>query len=697
MPKRQPIHFQADAKSSFDRASQPTQIDAAPILEFLSLGFGVTWFHERGYRLWMALLKPSLRITEHFGLGMEYVVIGHGFPNDFQQRTLLAEPPSDIQYRVDARIRFVASAAPLMRATCASWAAKTKVVVIPVDASVVGSDHPAERLYEILSTSLWRRDVFDDSEPVTDPAEFFGRQQYVQELATKAFLGQPVALFGLRKIGKSSLLQRVKSLLDVDRTHIVATTMLQCNSTRLKAGHWWTVLNDLINGWATAIETRAAVEQSNVKPRVSKLAELIREKKRLADPASVADAFEWDFGKLLKAARQIAERKGLEDVRLVSVFDEADLLYPQLANAGAWRQEYFYLWNTLQSVKRGLDDPEQFTYILGGVNPSGVESGSLLGEPNPLFEMSLRYLGPLSLRESGDLLTSLGARVGFVFEEGAIARCFELTGGHPWLLRKLGSKLHKAAIDRADRMVLTASYITRIFQRSKREFYAHIDWILNHLRRIAPDEYRLLRDIAVGGRDKYLAEWSDDGFRDTFAEHLYQYGLITFVDERPEISLTLIRDALTLQPASALSEQKKQMREAIDLLEATVRFRIRADVGDTLSEGVNAIVDAIPKEAANRALDRDGLRTIGMDAGLEALVDNLNWGDYLILLAKYHDRISWSGPEMSAAERLEKLKGAFQLLQLVRHNNDVELKRKIGAVGFETLYGSLTAAHELFG
>lgn len=694
---RQKLNFASDAKTWYDRASTATQLDAEPVLTFLSPAFSITWFRERGHRIWMAIIKPSEKVAEHFALSMEYVLIGHGFPTDFQQRTLLADPPAELQYRVDSRIRFVASAAPLMRATCAAWAAQKKIAIIPVDAQSLNLEGALQHTYDILTNSLWRRDVFDDSEPITDAAEFFGRQQAVQELATKAFLGQPTAVFGLRKIGKSSLLRRVQGLLDVDAGHLVATTLLLCNSTRLKAGRWWTVLVELLNGWSRTLELRAAALGSPVRPRVAKLAELITEGRRLGDPSAVAEAFEYDFSRLVRAAKQIQRDKGLGDLRLVAVFDEVDHFYPHLPDSGYWAEDYFFLWNTLQALKRGLSDPAEVVYTIGGVNPAGVEAGSLRGKPNPLFEMSRLFLGPLLLKESRELLMGLGSRVGFVFDDGAIDRCYEITGGHPWLLRKLGSKIHKAYSDRSERMLVTAGQVTRTFQRTKRDFYAHIDWILNHLRDVAPDEFRLLRDISVGGRDKYLSDWSDQGFRDTFADHLFEYGLVRFTDDRPEVALGLVRDALTLPAASSLSEQKKQLREAIDLFESTIRSRLRTDLGAALGLGavVDAIVEAVPKEATNRSLGREQLRGVGENGGLQALVENLNWSDYLILLDKFHSQIRWSGQPIDADERMARIKEVVKFLHLVRHNNDSELHKIILDRGFDTVYRELTMVHEM--
>src|SRR4051794_35421022 len=77
------IDFVGDAWASFNKASTVTKDDARPVLDFLSSGFQTTWFQERSPRLWLALLKPKERVRDHFLLSMEYLLIGHGFPQDF--------------------------------------------------------------------------------------------------------------------------------------------------------------------------------------------------------------------------------------------------------------------------------------------------------------------------------------------------------------------------------------------------------------------------------------------------------------------------------------------------------------------------------------------------------------------------------------------------------------------------------------
>jgi len=406
------IDFTLEARSSFRAASDTTRFDAAPILSFLSHGFQVTWFKETYSRLWVALIKPKPDVAEQFALRLEHVVIGHGFDTDVQQRTFLQEAPEDIAYRVDPQLRFIASRAPLLRAAAAAWAAEHRIAVVPIESGDLDPDavDNHERLFALLSESLWRRDVFDFPDPVIDPAEFYGREQQVRQLVTKSLLGQSTAVFGLRKVGKTSLLRRAESLLVADKGTIYAVAFLQCNSTKFKSGRWWNVVLEVAAQWAASINGRAGKAGSDVKAAPRKLKALLEGAGGSPNGAAVAEALEKDFEKLQKAARQVARDSGVSDIRFVAFFDEVDELYPTSADPGYWKKDYFDLWNTLQVLKRGLDSPNELLFVLGGVNPVGVEAGALLDRPNPLFELSTMYLAPMEAADSKALLGGLGER-----------------------------------------------------------------------------------------------------------------------------------------------------------------------------------------------------------------------------------------------------------------------------------------------
>jgi len=244
-------------------------------------------------------------------------------------------------------------------------------------------------------------------------------------------------VFGLRKIGKTSLLGRVQDLLDSDTSSGVnVTAFLRCNAARLRGGRWFAVVSDLIAQWTKRINDIAVNQGSKTQVRELRLPAVLATGRPAPTDSAVGEAFEKDVAKLMKAGRSLADARS---IRFIAIFDEADRLYPSAPDAGWWKGDYFSLWDTLQSLRAGLDDPAELVYFLGGVNPSGVEAGSLVQRPNPLFELSKIFLSPLPRDESDSLLTGLGARVGLTFDDSALALAHDITGGHPWLLRKLGA------------------------------------------------------------------------------------------------------------------------------------------------------------------------------------------------------------------------------------------------------------------
>lgn len=689
------LNLHHEAKVTFSNANPATQAAAEPILELLSAGFQVTRFKETGHLLWLAFVKPSSAIAEHFGLKHECFVIGNGYPNDFHQRTLKQDPPSDHTDRVDPVIRFVASDAPVAEAFCSAWAQKNRITIVLIRSETIAAGTPSESLYAALSASLWRRDYFAEAEPVRDPSEFFGREVLVNELYSKLLVGSPLSVFGLRKIGKSSLLGRLEDLTVQDESSVTATAFLIGNSTRLKAGRWWHAAQDILSIWQSKLQRLAKLNNSRVVAKAERLNDLIS--KKSADPYSLSVAFERDITALLKAARALQSELNRDAVKLIVFIDECDHLYPHAPDSGHWRTDFFVFWNGLQAIKRSLENPDELVYVLGGVNPSGVEQGALLGQPNPLYELQRIYLGPMSQPDAADLLTGLGSRMGLIFEKDALDLIYEIVGGHPLLLRKLGTAIHEASLNRTERKIVTRRQVELVFNQRKRDFFNQILWIIEHLARVAPDEERLLRDIACGGVQAYGELWGDDEFRETYAYHLQRYGLIHFRNELPDVTLSVIKEALQKPVASGFVEQKKQLKDIIEAIEQSVRIRLRVDLERDLlpSEAVTRVVNAIPSDAKNRALARQDLLDLGAIAGVGAVLESLNWGDFEILLDKFYPEIEWTGPALDKTDRLSVIKKAFIEAHVVRHNNDHALKEMIDTNGFDCIYGSFSVVREM--
>ncbi|MBK8692263.1 MAG: ATP-binding protein [Deltaproteobacteria bacterium] len=702
------IRFRRDAREAFEGAEASVRADASAPLEMLSAGFEVSWFRPLGPRLWAAVLKPSEALGEDFGLRQECYVVGHGLPRDFNEKTLLQAPPPDAGFHVDPKVRFVVSGTPLAAAACAAWSARsrTSVVVVSPNArhrAVSAEDH----LYKLLGSSNRRRDLFAEPGPVRCPSEFFGRESVVHEVLTHILAGSPVGVFGLRRIGKSSLLSHVEGLLESDDTSVTATSFLLGNTARLGAGRWWLAASDMLAAWQQKLIRFALKSDSKIRPKAEAFSAAI--KGNVTDARKLAAAFEKDVRGLLKAAEALARESERPSFRLVCFLDEFDHLYPAGAHCGYWREDFFTLWNTIHSVRCSLDHPDRLTFVVGGVNPAGVEHGTWLHQPNPLFETHAVFLGPMPPDEAAGLLTDIGRRMGLAFTREATDAAYSLVGGYPHLLRKLGTQLHKENLGRGSSVDVTPHRVVGAFKKSKRSFLSQIEWTLGHLTSVAPEEVKLLRDLATGGPQAYVDLWGGVENRETFAHHLERYGLIEFDDDRPAVATPVILEAIRRPLPSEFEEQFRLLKELVDSVEDALRRRLSADLsvtapeaerggagaGHSAEEALHALINAIPSDAKNRALTRQQLLDIGASSGIGAVLESLGWNDYEILLAKFFDAIAWFGPAMERAERLRFIRDRANECHLVRHNNRIELKALIARDGFAEVFRRIADVREM--
>jgi AAA domain len=102
--------------------------------------------------------------------------------------------------------------------------------------------HESERmLKELEEPYVTRTDPYLESKPITDPTWFFGRQELLNRLTSILAQGQHGGIFGLRKIGKTSLINQVQqrfgrtptALLDCQAFGTSATEYLQEISSQL--------------------------------------------------------------------------------------------------------------------------------------------------------------------------------------------------------------------------------------------------------------------------------------------------------------------------------------------------------------------------------------------------------------------------------------------------------------------------------
>ncbi len=380
----------------------------------------------------------------------------------------------------------------------------------------------------LLRRAAFSRDLYDLKPPVTRSVDFFGRHTLLEGLRADVRHGQShLGIFGLRKIGKTSLVNRLRVALRSQGDARVAHIDLQ----RVVA----------INPTAEYLLWHLGEALFDDEPRVRRLHGLRLFGRHtvftdVGDPASVWELFDHDL--------RIVMRSG--GARVVLMLDEIERIYPARANS-PWVKDFVRVWQLLRGIDQ--EDPGALRFVISGTNPQCVEDHAIQGVDNPIYNyFSIRYLGPLARYEGADLLTSYGSRMGLDWSAAATRRAIEDTGGHPALLRTYASMMHKRFLPRSRPVRPDADDAREIAN----EFLVQQGPLLAQVVAILEDQYRdefeILNTLALGK----VHEFQDlaRAFPDDTA-HLLGYGLCGSPSKATKLNVDLLQTYLQNRHAAS--------------------------------------------------------------------------------------------------------------------------------------------------
>ncbi len=253
-----------------------------------------------------------------------------------------------------------------------------------------------------------RYDPYDVRDPVSGAFGFFGREGWVQGLLRRIEAGRPVGLFGLRKMGKSSLLR----VLGERATFPVAVVNLQTMETVPQ------LYRRILRYWSEWLRARGG---------------LLWEPPELpaTDPT----------GAFTEAVLSLLER--LETMgyipRLTVLLDEIEQVVPHPDGSGPDLTAYLTFFRALRGL---VDEDGRLSLVVAGLNPAINRINAWGAEQNPTFSLfQEEVVGPLAPQAATQMMRNLGRQVGLVYAEASLREILTLSGGHPFLARQLGSLL----------------------------------------------------------------------------------------------------------------------------------------------------------------------------------------------------------------------------------------------------------------
>ncbi len=357
---------------------------------------------------------------------------------------------------------------------------------------------------------LARIDPYTESKPIHDPTWFYGRDEFLDRLPAVLAQGQHVGLFGLRKVGKTSLINLLRQ-----RFAATPTVFIDCQAFSEKAEIYFSEI----------------VSQLHVELRTHGLKRL----PRFPSPLD-RDTFRQHVINLVERWKQAGRRE-----RFLIILDEIDKFFPRrraLSKEVIWK-EYVNLFKVL----RGLAQHQQCLVTLvvayrPDVNRYNIFMPTL--EENPMFQsFQEEYLGFLSADDSDKMISEIGLSKEIIWEPEAVRRVFEYCGGHPLVTRFFASYACDEGmlkhIDTA-RVEATAKDIQMTLRRNEiGNYYAQGVWDL-----LYEDEQQVLQLICKQGKEG-IAESSIPDQLNEALTNMSHFGLITMCDGKFFLSAQLMQ------------------------------------------------------------------------------------------------------------------------------------------------------------
>jgi hypothetical protein len=483
--------------------------------------FNVTYGRKlQDISIWF--LEPQNQVKQRFGIDKEIPVFFSRFPkvdaricNEIER----ADKRQDFRDRAERLLCFLVHQGSQADVENILQQYKERIVIAfnveDLTSPTKGAHFVRKRLAEVLG----QEDLFGMSSPLKNDTYFFGRDELVQTLSTRATIrNEHSGLFGLRKAGKTSVLYAVQ------RRAASSTTLAEyvdCQNPGVHNVRWWNALHSLSERiFAAAWETG----RSRVTP---------------GQPYTQDKA----GSQFLMDIRRIIKDTPIN--KIVLLFDEIEWITPGLSGAmGAhWDKDFIPFWQTIRAVSQ--ETQNALSFVVAGVNPTCVESVHFNNLPNPIFQLAVpHYLSSFDTRSARSMIRTIARYCGLTFSENVFAYLQSRFGGHPYLIRLACSEASRPVRENAslDVVPLTIETFERVDTEIRARIESPIKDILLSLAWWYPDDFDLLHILASD--PAFYSEYKKNEPGD--AQKFRAYGLLS---KDGDFTIGPMRDFLALHGA----------------------------------------------------------------------------------------------------------------------------------------------------
>lgn len=390
--------------------------------------------------------------------------------------------------------------------------------LIPIDDSFFGPERASpEKLRSVLAQFLGARDLYNSTLPVSG-RRFFGRERLLVELTDQVHRGDFIGIYGLRKMGKTSLIWQLRD--EKLRDDAVAYVDLQA-SPALMLGSFQPVYWEL----EMSLHHKLVAKYPDA-AKLMRLARTARYSDLAANNVNCALVFAEDLRELLN---HIASGNAGDLRKVVIVLDELERILPLTGQHVV--EGYLEFFGLLRGLAQSAPYRGLISSVVVAANASISERAYWEGRENPVFALYKRvFLPPLSDRDTFEMVKGLGKGMSVYWNEDALGEIFADTGGHPFLTRLLCSRIISGYPKRP--LTITRTMVQSTVPLLVREETDKFSQIIELLHTYFPDEEQFLERIATG---EPLPRMTDEALG-----HLLGYQLVAREGDGYRITINLL-------------------------------------------------------------------------------------------------------------------------------------------------------------
>jgi hypothetical protein len=575
------------------------------VTKFFSRFFGVTFSKEGRFKrktdYTMVFLQPSETMQLNFNLSNEMLLLFSQYPK-FDTRTfdLVDKTLEDYSNRLDKLCVIIVSedASFIDEISRLIEAQSDFRLIVPfLYDEILSSNYNETKIYNRMRKFLYSRDLFALESPLQKDDYFFGRSHVVQQLLGKYLSGEQSGLFGLRKIGKTSVLYALQRTL-IHRNG--KSLFIDCQSPAVHMKKWYQLLEYIVIEFSKRYDLYYFFKSISY------------------NEGNAASRFEKDIGDLYDL---------LEKQRILLIFDEIENISYSVSMNEHWKSgnDFLYFWQTIRSVYQ--KNPNILSFVIAGVNPTIVEIPLIQKSDNPIFGMIKSiYLDFFELSDIKHMVSRIGGYMGLQFDEEIFTYLVEDYGGHPFLTRQVCSLINKTIKDKP-------SKVDKYLYKGKKENFdttitPYVDQIISVLENWYPHELKLLSILAAKGNTQFQQEINSKNE----INHLLGYGIVVKYKNSYNITINAVsKYAQKVFIDNSIPDNLDEKWASISKRRNKIEINIREIIKNALQSNLGkASTKNILLGVKNSSI-RDTIKTNTVSKILE---DYFYFPDYIVVISK---------------------------------------------------------------